>query len=150
MPNQIKNLGKHVAEYVYDFSVDGGVKDSAIVLSSKNGKEVLPQNAIVTGVSYRVITAVEGTSSTVIFGNTTDADGYSGATIAEATLVADYVGNGWDNAAPLLWDDTNDHPIHFLVNSANDANFTLTIGTADLTAGKIAFYVEYFLGSVNE
>lgn len=145
----LKNIGKQVAEYVYDFAVDGGAI-GAISLSSKNGKSPLPQNAIVTGVTARVITAVVGSSSTVIWGNTTDADGYSGATIAEATLVADYVANSQDNASPLLWDDSNDHEIHFLVNSANDADFLMTIATGDLTAGKIAFYVEFFLHSVNE
>ena len=148
MPNAMSNIGKQVAEYVYDFAVDGGAQ-GVIDLSAKTGKSPLPQNAIVTAVTARVITAIVGSSSTLIWGNTTDADGYSGATIAEATLVKDYLVNGWDNASPLLWDDANDHQINFLVNSANDADFTVTIATGDLTAGKIAFYVEFLLGSVN-
>ena len=57
----------------------------------------------------------------------------------------DYVANGWDNAAALLWDDTNDHMIHFLANAANDRDFSVTIGTAALTAGKVHFFVKYYV-----
>ncbi len=141
------NYGLQVQEYLYDFSVDGGAT-GAIDLSAKDGYSVLPQNAIVFDVHLRVITAVVGTSSTVAVGNTTDADGYLVAT-AEATLVADYVSGAGTSTHALLWDDTNDHRIPFLVNSANDADFAITIGTANLTAGKILFYVSYYLGSVN-
>ncbi len=68
---------------------------------------------------------------------------------AEATLVADYVSRAGVSTHALLWDDTNDHNLSFLVNSANDADFCITIGTANLTAGKIAFYVLHLLHSVN-
>jgi hypothetical protein len=139
-----KNNGLNVQEYVYDFAVDGGTA-GAISLSSKAGYASLPDNAIVSEVVAFVETAVEGTSSTLSWGNTTAADGYSGTAIAEATLVIDYVANGFDNAASLLWDDTNDHKIHFLANSANDRDFSVTIGVADLTAGKVRFCVSYYL-----
>ena len=134
----------HVQKYVYDFDVDGGAT-GAIDLSAKANAAPLPDNAIVESVVAFVETAIVGTSSTLAWGNTTDADGYSGTAIAEATLVADYVANGWDNGAALLWDDTNDHIIHFLANSANDRDFSVTIGTANLTAGKVHFFVKYYL-----
>lgn len=146
--SELKNVGVKVQEYLYDFAVDGGAT-GAISLSSKNGYHVLPQGAFVKNVYLRVITAVVGSSSTVAVGNTTDPDGYLAAT-AEATLVADYISLGGTATSVLLWDDTDDHLTGFLVNSANDADFSITIGTADLTAGKIAFYVEYLLHSVNE
>lgn len=149
MASALKNVGVQVQEYLYDFAADGGLV-STIDLSAKAGYGVLPQNALVLDVSFRVITAVVGSTSTLAWGNTTDVDGYSGTAIAEATLVADYVNNGPSNAAALLWDDTNDHTIPFLVNSANDAVFSCTIGTGALTAGKVAFYVSYYLHSVNE
>lgn len=148
MASALLNYGLQVSEYLYNFSVDGGAT-GAIVLSDNDNKASLPLHAIVKEVHARVISAVTGSSSTLAWGNTTDADGYSGTAIAEATLVADYVHNGASNGAALLWDDTNDHYIPFLVNSANDANFSVTVGTADLTAGKVLFYVEYLLGSVN-
>ncbi len=142
------NYGMQVQEYLYDFSVDGGTA-GAIDLSAKDGYHVLPQNAIVIEVYARVITAVAGTSSTLAWGNTTDADGYSGTAIAEASLTADSLHLGAGNGAALLWDDTNDHYTGFLVNSANDADFSCTIGVANLTAGKVAYYVKYLLHSVN-
>lgn len=141
-----KNDGLHVQEYVYDFDVDGG-STGAIDLSAKDGVDPLPDNAIVSEVVAQVETAVVGTSSTLAWGNTTDPDGYSGTAIAEASLTADVVRNGFDNAAALLWDDTNDHKIHFIANSADDRDFSVTIGTADLTAGKVRFYVAYYLGA---
>jgi hypothetical protein len=141
----LKNYGLNVQEYLYDFAVDGG-STGAISLSSKAGYYSLPDNAFVYNVCAEVLTAVVGTSSTLAWGNTTDPDGYQAAT-AEATLVADYVAMGGTAAAALLWDDTNDHLTGFCANSANDRDFSVTIGTADLTAGKVAFHVMYLLHS---
>jgi len=135
----------HVQEYIYDFAADGGAQ-GAIDLSAKAGFAPLPQGAIVTKVGLKVLTAVVGTSSTVAVGVTTDADGFMAA-IAEATLVDEYVTLSGAQAGALLWDDTNDHDIPFLVNSANDADVSITIGTADLTAGKLAIWVDYYMPS---
>ena len=140
-----RNDGLHVQEYVYDFAVDGGAT-GAIDLSAKAGYAPMPSGAVISKVSLKVITAVSGTSSTVAVGNTTDPDGYMAA-IAEATLVDEYVSSTGVQAGALLWDDTNDHDIPFLVNSDNDAVFSITVGTADLTADKIVFWVEYYMPS---
>ena len=146
-----KNDGVQVQEYVYDFAEDGGVKDVAIVLSDKDGFDPLPIGAITKGVTADVQTAVtSGGAATVAWGNNDDADGYSGTTIAKATLVADFIANGWDNAAALIWDDTNDHAIYPKVLDAADGAFELLISTADLTAGKIVFMVEYYFPKGSE
>lgn len=142
------NDGVQVQEYLYDFAVDGGVKDVNIVLSSKPGMSVLPVGAIIKGVTAKVLTAVVGSSSTVSWGTTSTANGYSGTTIAEATLVDNFLVNGWDLAASLLWDDTNDHAIYPLVTSTATGSFAVLISTANLTAGKIIFLVEYLLPSL--
>jgi len=134
----------HMQKYVYDFAEDGGV-EGAIDLSAKANSASLPDNALIKEVHYFVETAVVGDSSTMSWGNTTDADGYSGTAIAEASLAIDAVGNGASGAAALLWDDTNDHNIPFLANSENDRDFNITIASGALTAGKVNFYVEYFL-----
>lgn len=144
----IKNK-KHVAAYLYDFDVDGGAQGT-ISLSGKAGFDPLPDNAIVTSVYLNVITAfTSGGSATLEWGNTTDPNGYSGATVAVATLTVDSVHNGHDNAAALLWDDTNDHALFFKANSDNDRDISVTIATADMTAGKAEVVVEYYL-SANE
>lgn len=139
-----KNDGLQVQEYLYDFSEDGGAA-GAIDLSAKDGYNPLPDGAIVSEVVALVEEAIVGTSSTLAWGNTSDPDGYSGAAIAEASLGADVVRNGFDNGAALLWDDTNDHKVHYLANAANERDFSVTIGVADLTAGKVRFMVSYYL-----
>jgi hypothetical protein len=139
---------KHLQEYVYDFAVDGGTKDVNIVLSDKDGKSPIPVGALITDVTARVITDIEGTSSTCSWGNDDDEDGYSGTTIAEATLVSGFYVNGHDLDAALLWDGTNDHKLYVNVADADDGDFIFLISTADLTAGKIWFGVEYLMPSV--
>jgi hypothetical protein len=135
----------HVQEYVYDFAVDGGAAGE-IVLSDNANKAAIPIGAIIKGVYARVLTAVTSDgSATVSWGNGDDADGYSGSAIAKASLTQNAIFNGWDNGAALLWDDSNDHPIYQYVADADDGKFSITVGTAALTAGKIAFYVEYMM-----
>lgn len=143
-----QNNGVNVQQYVYDFSVDGGTNGTAISLSSKDGYDPLPDNALVLEVYARVITAVTSDgSATVEWGNTTDTNGYSGTAIAVATLAVDYVHSGATGDAALLWDGTNDHVTPFLANSANDRDFSVLINVADLTAGKIVFFVKYLYDS---
>lgn len=139
-----KNDGVQVQEYLYDFAVDGGAT-GAISLSSKAGYSSLPEGAVVRSVVAIVETAVEGTSSTLAWGNGASAAGYHGA-VAEAALTANSVHNEQDATAALLWDDTNDHQIYYRVGSAsNTQDFAVTVGTADLTAGKVRFAVEYLM-----
>jgi hypothetical protein len=141
------NMGMHVQEYVYDFDVDGGATGE-IVLSDNDNKGAIPVGAVITGVTALVKTAVAGTSSTLAWGNGDDADGYSGTAIAEASLTANAVFNGHDNGAALLWDDTNDHAIYQYVADADDGKFSVTVGTANLSAGKVVFMVSYLLPGV--
>lgn len=133
-------------EYVYDFDVDGGVKDAALVLSDKPGYSPLPVGALVKSVLMKVETLFEsGGAATLVYGNDGDPDGYSGATVALGALTANSLHNGWDNAAALLWDDTNDHQLQYYVNTAANGSFEALIETADMTAGKATYMVEYYL-----
>lgn len=135
-----KNAGIQVFEYMYDFDVDGGATGD-IVLSSKPGRQAIPANAIVLDVHALVLTAcTSGGSATVHWGNAGDRDGYSGTTVAVATLAAGYAHSGGKGAGALLWDDTNDVAKPYVPASA-DRPFSVSIATAALTAGKIAFMV---------
>ena len=138
-----RGLGIQVMEYVFDFGVDGGVSGSNIILSDKVGSENIPIGATIKSVIAVVETAIVGSSSTVSWGTTGSADGYSGTTIAEATLVEHFLVNGWDLGASLLWDDTNDHMLTPFVTNAAGGSFVVLISTAALTAGKIVFQVEF-------
>jgi hypothetical protein len=135
----------HVQEYVYDFAVDGGAV-GAIDLSAKAGMNLIPTGAVVQHVGAKVITAcTSGGSATVAWGPSADADGYSGAAKAVASLTANAAFNEAMGAGALLWDDTNDAALYQVVTGSTYADFKMTIGTAALTAGKIAFWVEYFM-----
>lgn len=148
MANGFKNDGVMVQEYVYDFNVDGGATGE-IFLSSKAGYDPLPLGAIIKGVTARVVTAfTSGGSATLAWGNGDDPDGFSGAAVAVASLTQDSLFNGFDNGAALLWDDTNDHPIYVPVINEDDGEFSVSIGTAAMTAGKAVFLVEYYLPSL--
>jgi len=142
---------RHLAEYVYDFAVDGGANGTNIVLSDKDGKGPIPAGAIITGVTAKVVTAVEGGgASTVSWGNDDAEDGYSGTTIAVATLADNFIVNGWDLDASLLWDGSNDHALYVNVAEAStDGAFIVLISGADLTAGKIVFMVDYLLPTLS-
>lgn len=138
----------HVQEYIYDFAVDGG-DVGTFNLHAKDNKAVIPVGAIIKGVTAKVVTAVTSDgAATMIWGNGDDADGYSGTSIGKATLVDNYINNGWSNDAVLLWDGTNDHPIYPNVSTAADGQFIVTVEAAALTAGKIVFLVEYYMPTV--
>lgn len=135
----------HTQEYIYDFADDGGLV-STIDLSAKDNHSPLPQGAIVVNVSLKVITAVVGSTSSVAVGNTTDPNGYIEA-LAEATLIDEFVSGAGVQPGALLWDDTNDHIIPFLVNSTNDAVFSIDITGNALTAGRVLYWVDYYMPS---
>lgn len=141
------NDGLQVAEYIYDFAVDGG-GTGEIVLSTKDNKSAIPVGAIIEGVLLKVVTAfTSGGAATLAWGNGDDADGYSGTAIAVASLTDNALFNGMDNGAALLWDDTNDHMIPVNVADANDGKVSVTIGAAAMTAGKAIILVKYYLPS---
>ena len=143
MSGPFKNSGIHVQEYVYDFAVDGGAQGE-IFLSSKDGVDPVPNGAIIQSVTAQVLTTfTSGGSATLAWGNDDDPDGYSGTAIAVASLTANTVFNGWDNGAVLLWDDTNDHQIPVPVVNEDDGEVSVTIATADMTAGKMVILVQY-------
>lgn len=144
-----RNDGLHVQQYIYDFDVDGGAQGE-IFLSSKAGYAPIPNGAIIKAVTMKVVTAfTSGGSATLAWGNDDDPDGYSGTAIAVASLTDNAVFNGWDNGAVLLWDDTNDHQIPVPVINEDDGEVSVTIATADMTAGKCYIFVEYLMPSEN-
>lgn len=140
-----KNDGVSVQEFLYDFSVDGGAIGE-IVLSTKGGYQSLPEGAVIQSVIAVVETAcTSGGSATLSWGNSGDPDGYHAA-VAVASLTGNAIFNEQDATAALLFDDTNDHQTYYRVDStANNQNFSVSIATAALTAGKVRFAVQYLM-----
>lgn len=111
---------------VYDFAQDGGAYNGNVYTLGTVSGSVLIEKVIA-----RVATAVtSGGSATVIIGHTDNADAFVDATggalanIGAVTVIADATTN-----VPMI-----------LVNGKL---ITMTIGTADLTAGKIVVEVWY-------
>lgn len=137
---------KHTQEYVWDYSVSGGSSAAAINLADVSGKADLPNGAIVEKVSFKVVTALTSAGSAdMTAGPSGDADGYireiNHANLGDNTLSSSEMSTG-----AKLWDDTNDNSIPYLVDAANERDFTISFSD-DVTAGKIVFWVEYYYPS---
>ncbi len=132
-----------IREYIYDFSVSGGATNTLIdVSTAATGTALLPSNAVVSDVDFKVVTALTSSvDSSITFGNTTDTNGYLVATPRSSfTDNALFVGNG-----ELVWDDTEDRRKLFLTDDTDDRNIGImvTAGTP-ITAGKILIKVKYY------
>src|SRR3990167_730952 len=107
---------------VYDFSVDGGAYSGNTYRLGLTSHKILITQAVI-----HVETAVVGTSSTVSMGTTT-ASTVLLSSVAEATLVDDYVVATAGAQGEVV--PSGDY-------------ITMTIGTANLTAGKINVFLRY-------
>ncbi len=123
---------KHYQEFVYDFAEQGGGQ-GVIDLGD------LPLNAVLMsahGVVEETVLAPAG-NATIILGTADDDNGLI-ASVGKATLVEQAVIGG---AVAALQPITND---------ANSRNVQMTIGTADLTQGKIRFIIGFWVPSSAE
>jgi hypothetical protein len=128
--------------YEYDFSVSGGAASGNIALVNK-GNNALESGLVITDFSVNVEAELtSGGSAAVTMGNAGDVDGYLVDFFAAGATGA--VLNRGDRAGALVWDDTNDHPIHYKIDSAANAIPTITVTTAALTAGKFKVYFKAY------
>lgn len=113
-------------EYVYDFAVQGGAIGSLNLVGNK-----LPVGAVVQSASIVVETAfTSGGSATVSLGDLASATKYMAAT-AVASLT--------DQSLQTVTGVPNQ------VSVANEAQVTLAIAVAALTAGKLRVSLEYYM-----
>lgn len=139
------NAGKQVLEYSYDVNIDGGTA-ATYVLSNNVGYSNVPVGCIVTSVTGFVKTAFASAgSATLEWGTNTDPNGWSGATIAVASLTIGSVWNGWDNGGALIFDDTNDHPIFHAIGTAANGQVESVVATATMTDGHLILLVEVLM-----
>lgn len=120
---------KHFAEFVYDFAVDAGAQ-GAITLGT------LPLGAIVTEVAGVVETLFASLgSATIILGTTDDDNGFIASTALAALVANAGIGTGIPATMQPITNDTASRDVK------------MTIGTADLTAGKARFVLGYYIPS---
>lgn len=142
----IKNK-EHVLKYTYDFDRDGGAVGDINLTADVNP---VPAGFVVRGISVHVDTTLtSGGSPTITFGNEDDTDGYLADVVSAMGLTAGSTIREGEVAGALLWDDTNDHALEYVVPDAGAAVPSMSIGTAALTAGKLVVYIRGYLpGSV--
>lgn len=121
---QLVDRTKNLVACTYDFSVSGGAQGDVTLLTGG-----LPANAIVTQVYHSELTNVtSGGSATVTLNAGSTA--LTGA-IAKATFSGTTSEALAGSATAIKVSDASD--------------ITVTIGTADLTAGKVRFFIEYMI-----
>ena len=118
--------------YEYDFDVDGGAVSAIPFRAIGNA---LTNGVVIENASMYIVTDLVGASATAVVGNTVDADGYFVDIMTASVL--DTVINTGNVAGALIWDNTNDVNLHYVIPSTAAAVPLLTVGTAALTAGKI-------------
>lgn len=121
-----KNDNIQVAEYEYDFSVDGGATGT-YDLSAKANKADLPVGAIKVGHHVLVQTAFVGSGASAILGVTGDTDRYMVLTDAGN------VGVGLETQAATG---------HY-VSAANLSDCVMTVSGAPLTGGKLKVLISF-------
>jgi len=130
--------------YEYDFAREGGAVGQIVLLPAvEEGKSSpMEEDYIVTGWSLKVESAItSGGTPTITLGDGSDFDGYAADVFALVGSDNDVVNSG-AVAGALIWDDTNDHAIHHRVGSTSaNAQLTMDVGTATITAGKLKVYM---------
>lgn len=132
---QVVDKKVQVMRATYDFAKKGGVKNVAISLMDVDGKDaVLPKGAIIKRVLVHVITGVTSSGAATVAFGAAAADDLLGAT-AKASLGADVMADGVPDGTAAK-----------VIALTAAKTLTATIGTANLTAGKIELFVEYYIG----
>ena len=125
-----------VAHARYDFAVHGGAI-STITLSDPNGRNMIPQNAIILGGTIDIITQLgSGGSATIAIGTSA---GSSSSSIKGATAVASWT-VGQLVAVPIFTAAT-------YVKMTALGSLTATIATATLNAGVFEVHLLYVVSS---
>jgi len=143
-PNE--NLGEAVHKTkcmlvaVYDFAVLGGAVSTINLLDDNSNAALLPVGAVVTEVVCAVLTTVTSGGSATVSCDLLVAADLMAAT-AKASLVQT-AGSQYTLGKPVMSDVTK-----FVgpVSAVGGSNVTVTIGTAALTAGKIKYFISYFI-----
>lgn len=136
-------------EYLLDVAVDTGATAARVITlraTDPNGN-ALPEGFVVSKCSAIVETALSPTGGELTFGTTDDPNGFLD-NIRAAYNAEDSIVRSGEVAGALLWDDTNDHEIDYLVPStAGDQTVVAEVGTTGLSAGKVRFILEGYLPS---
>lgn len=123
---------KKSAAAVYDFDVDGGVAGTITLTDTAT----LPDNAVVTGLTYDVITTCTSAADAATIKLSVPVDG----DLSTAIAISDGT-NPWDAGAHLGSVIT---PVALKTTAARALQIDVA-GGENLTAGKVIFIVDYYV-----
>jgi hypothetical protein len=131
---------KNMLVAVYDFSVLGGAVGSINLVDDAGNAALLPVGAVVTEVICAVLTTVTSGGSATISCDLLVAADLMAAT-AKASLVQT-AGSQYTLGKPVMSDVSK-----FVgpVSAVGGSNVAVTVGTAAVTAGKIKYFIQYFI-----
>ena len=133
----------HRFKYVYDFDEDGGAVSNISLRPDGNS---IPSGFVIRSVSVYVATAItSGGTPTITFGNSDNRDGYLEDVVSAMGLTAGSSIREGEVAGALLWDDTNDHALEYVVPSEAVGVPSMTVGANALTAGALVLYIDGYL-----
>lgn len=115
---------------VYDFSVDGGTAGTITLADTAT----LPDNAVVTGVTYDVLTTCTSSSDAATIALSVPTDG----ALTTAIAISD-ASNPWDAGAHLA-----NTALPKKLTASRALQITVA-GGENITAGKIVFAVQYYV-----
>jgi len=133
-PAQAKSL-----VFLYDFSTQAGAQGAITMTDTAGGAQQIPDNAVITRAVIEVETAGAGSGATIAIGITGNTDAFINAT---AGAKANYTLGA---CLDMTYRSSNGNDLPIKTGAAR--NVLATIGTADLTAGKLRVYVEYYEGA---
>lgn len=129
---QAPNGGFQTAKAIYNFAVDGGAQGTITPKRTAS----LPKNAVIVGGSINSTTAFTSAGSATLAVGTSA--GSSTTSILGATAKASLSANALINAVPV-WATP--------VKLSAAGNITVTIGTADATAGVVEITLLYYVAN---
>jgi hypothetical protein len=132
LPAPIGFSGLRVAHAIFSFAVDGGVTGLITPVSTA----VIPANAIIIGGTVNVVAAVTSLGSATLSVGTSA--GSSASALLAATAKASLTLAAILNAVPTL---------AVPVKMSAAGSITVTVGSADLTAGKVEIFLFFVVAS---
>lgn len=143
-PNE--NLGeavhktKNMLVAVYDFTVLGGVQGDILLVDDAGNPAILPKGAVVTTVIAACLVSVLSLGSATVACKVLASADLMAAT-AKASLVLT-AGSQYTMGKPVAVDVSK-----FVgpITANEGSQVAVTVGAADVTAGKIKYFIEYFI-----
>lgn len=128
------NSNRRLAHAQYSFANDGG---TAGLITPKNNA-LLPINSVITNAWFNSTTAPVGTGATLAFGTSA---GSSAASLLAALAITSFTLNAFVAGIPTPQTKST------FVKLSAAGSITMTIATANLTAGIIECYLEFYVSS---